>query len=116
MKLMKLDQVQTLYAELNARYWSGELPRDLKLVIVPDGKAGRHLNGELELGTYSADPPRIELNSLCLRISNHLLPAVLLHEMIHARLGVGKLSSHRSDAWKAEVARLSQLGALCEVL
>lgn len=98
----------------NARYFAGELVTP-KLVIVPAGMQSVSMGcGDWGAYTHEDGVHLIEIRAMVANIDRTMLHASLLHEMIHLRLGVSQ--RHRGRKWNREVRRISQLGALIEVL
>lgn len=124
--LRQMRWLHAQYAKSNKRYWAEELPADVRIIVVPAGRVGLSIdcrfkpNSRIEEGTTTTITdlqtgehlviPTIELNELIMSYIP-FAKSVLLHEMIHVS-GVGG----HGKAFKAEVERISKLGALLEVL
>jgi hypothetical protein len=111
------DEARNIWDEFQALYYAGRLSSPTRIRVVTsldrrDAKPGektwaritKHRNGHLSLdvvaSTWDVHPDWVR--------------AVILHEMVHAQIGVGR--RHHGDAWNAEVRRLSELGALRHVV
>jgi hypothetical protein len=104
-----LEDVQNTYRILNQAYFEGKLPEvrikfTENLRYGPHNRAANGATSKLEDGTFL-----IELDP---KMPHNLHKLTLCHEAVHVKLWP---RSHRSQAWKAEVSRLSSLGFLHEV-
>jgi hypothetical protein len=102
-----------LYTIYNKRFFSSKLPKIL--IEVAPGRMGCSTWGETEWDS-DGNPTQVtiaEANwSLDAKFS--FLKATVLHEQCHVKLG--PKVQHDSPEWKAEVLRLSKLGALLETI
>lgn len=102
-----------LYGRLNRKYFSGALPR------VPIALRRKLVDGHsMGVVTFHDETPvRMDLSLECWKPSadKSFLRAVMLHEMMHVKLGHTSVD-HPKEAWNQEALRLSQLGAAVETL
>lgn len=117
--LRAIEDLYRLYARFNKKYFGGNLPKEVRLVIVPMGKRGYSIDTtgapDLEVGctTMPENPealPTVEINDLTLLDPNYAR-MVMMHEMIH----VGGVLDHGAT-FKKEIDRVSRLGFLREIL
>jgi hypothetical protein len=123
--LKQLRWLHDQYRKANRRFWGSQLPEDVRIVVVPAGRIGYSIDCRLRKSigpeegmttTFLDDAgqhmsiPIIELNELIMSYPPYA-KLVLIHEMCHVAgfYGHGK-------AFKAEVDRISKLGALKEIL
>lgn len=109
-------EVLNIWDDLSARYYGGRLPRPRSVRIVPGSGAKRLIggNGWARIVRFGNGHIRVDMPERTFEVHPDWLRACILHEMVHAQIGVGK--PHTGDAWKAEVRRLSELGALQHVI
>lgn len=115
LQLKRRKHARLLYSLYNKRYFGGSLPR-IDIEVAP-GKLGCNAWGETEWDEEGkVVAVRIgEANWTSGSCANHsFLKATMLHEQCHVKLG-SKIQ-HDSPEWKAEVRRLSRLGALIETI
>jgi hypothetical protein len=113
----KAREVRNWWDSFAALFWAGRLesPTTVKVLPAEMMKNSRresmwahivkHTNGHL---TLCVSEKLFEIGD------TSFLKLVILHEQIHASVGVGP--RHDTEAWLSEVHRLSMLGALREVI
>jgi hypothetical protein len=100
---------QAEYHRLSALYFDGSLP-DVEIEIVKDLRLDGAKRSRLwGATTKGPDGFRVQLQA---NMPTELWLLKLAHEALHVRLWP---RSHRSRAWKSEVARLASAGLLAEV-
>lgn len=115
MKLTK-GTARKAFRRFNQRYWGGTLAEPV-IRLVPAGQAGQHLDSRHDWAAATwirAGRWELEIREISREIDLRWFYGILLHEMIHMRIGWRR--DHRSAPWRAEVQRLSRLGALKEVI
>lgn len=120
--LKAIEALYTLYERLNRRYFGGELPKEVRIVVVPVGRKGYTIDTrereekvrEMGCTTFFPDLPEalqtVELNELAM-LDDTTATTVLAHEMIHVK----GILNHGPE-FKKEVDRLAKLGLLREIL
>lgn len=108
------------YYRLNNTYWKGALPHDVPIYIIPPEGEGSGLIPKDEHGCTmfldgSDTVAKIELNEDILK-DKTFARMVLMHEMVHIAIREKYPRTDHGEKFKAEVKRISRLGALIEVL
>lgn len=110
--MLRVDAATSLYRSYNKAYFDNVLPNDTEIRVVKnlrsDGANPAPAHGatsKLEDGRFL-----LELDSA---LNSHMLYLTMGHELIHIKIWP---SSHRTKAWRSEVARLGSIGFLSEVL
>ena len=103
------DRAQTQYDVFNEMYFGGRMP-EVEIRGVNDLRLSRGKRQRLNGATSKVDGAfLIELDA---NMPDALQKLTLIHEMIHIKVWP---KSHRSKAWRDEVARLGRDGFLAEV-
>ncbi len=107
--MLTVERAQRLFRQYNRAYFEDSLPTpEIQIVRTLRAEDGDRANGatfKSETGSFV-----IQLDG---SLNNHMLCLTLAHEMVHVKIWP---SSHRTKAWKAEIARLGSLGFLAEVI
>jgi hypothetical protein len=113
----KAQEIRNHWDLFAALFWAGRLESPTNVRVLPESmmknRRGdkfwahitKHKNGHL---TLCVSEKLFELGDTSFR------KLIVLHEAIHASIGVSP--RHNTDAWNQEVRRLSELGALRQII
>ena len=103
------------FRKFNKRYWDGSLREPDRITVIPAGQKGELVPGDdtwAYVGIVRGELV-LEIRSMAAEVDETMLNATLLHEMIHIEIG---FVGHNTHKWRSAVKRLSERGALREVI